>query len=256
MPQIEVYADPQSLAEAAVRRFLTLAPRSIAERSRFCVALSGGSTPKTAYALLGETSNADRFNWSKVHFFYCDERCVPPNGSESNYHMTYRTLLGSVSIPAENIHRIRGELGPSQAAEVYEMDLRAFFRGMGTPRFDLILLGLGEDGHTASLFPGSTALREMKRWAVSVEHSTPPPPLVPRVTLTPSVFNAAADVVFMVSGAGKADILKQVLYGDYQPEILPAQIVSPVDGSLLWLVDKAAAGKIGPINSPICAFPI
>jgi 6-phosphogluconolactonase len=176
-----------------------------------------------------------------VYIFWSDERCVPPGLPDSNYLMACLALLDPARVPARNIHRIPGELEPLRAAARYEAQLRQFFAGDGLPRFDLILLGLGEDGHTASLFPGSPALHEQERWAVAVEHTTPPPPLVPRVTLTLPVLNAAAHVIYLVSGANKAERLAQVLHGPVALEPLPAQLVSPANGALLWLVDRAAA---------------
>jgi 6-phosphogluconolactonase len=172
-----------------------------------------------------------------VHFFWGDERCVPPNHADSNYRMVAESLLNHVPALAENIHRVQGELAPSQAAEHYEAELRAFFGE--TPAFDLILLGLGEDGHTASLFPGSPALAESVRWVVAAQHTSPPLPLVSRVTLTFSVFNAARQVLFLVSGAGKAPRLAEIRRG--VPD-LPAARIRPASGDLLWLIDQAAAG--------------
>ena len=161
--------------------------------------------------------------------------------------MADEALLGRAAIPEENIHRIHGELKAEKAAREYKDELHRFF-GYQTPRFDLILLGLGDDGHTASIFPGSPVVQEKVRWAAAVGHSLPPPPLVDRVTLTPPVLNAAANILFLVSGEEKADGLSQVLQGPYHPDLLPAQIVAPVNGHICWLVDKAAAGKLIPIK--------
>jgi 6-phosphogluconolactonase len=181
--------------------------------------------------------------WDHVHFFWGDERCVPPSHADSNYRLANEALLCSIPIPEVNIHRIPGELPVKEAARNYEVELRRFF-GSTTPRFDLVLLGLGEDGHTASLFPGNPAVREDAHWVAAVSHHEPPPPLVDRVTLTLLVLNAAAHVLFLVSGASKTDRLEQVLHGPFQPELLPAQTVKPIKGTVQWLVDQAAAAKL------------
>jgi len=220
-------------------RFLHLVRAALRSRDQFTVALAGGSTPRQLYSLLTEK----RLDWERLHFFWGDERCVPPDHANSNFRMADEVLLSHVPIPAENIHRIHGELPAEEAALDYEDELRHFFRYQ-TPRFDLILLGLGSDGHTASLFPGTPAVREKVRWVVGVDHRSPPPPLVNRVTLTPPALNAAANIIFLVSGTEKAERLAEVLQGPYQPELLPAQIVKPVDGHVCWLVDQAAADKL------------
>jgi len=254
MPDIEIFPDPQALAQRAAEQFAGLAEYAIRKRRRFVVALSGGSTPKQMNALLAAplTPLAAKINWSKVHIFWSDERCVSPENPESNFHMTRETLLAHVPIPAGNIYRVQGEQAPEEAARRYEDTLRAFFAGQPgdtipvgkAMRFDLILLGLGEDGHTASLFPGDPGMRENRRWVVSVKHSTPPPPLVDRVTFTPHLINAAANVTFLVAGAAKAERLHQVLRDAYDPDRLPAQAIRPKDGKLFWFLDEAAAGKI------------
>ncbi len=160
--------------------------------------------------------------------------------------MARLALLDPAQMPTENIHRIYGEFEPSQAATVYEDELHHFFGIHEVPRFDLILLGLGDDGHTASLFPGSAALRESERWVCVVEHTVPPLPLVPRLTLTLPVLNNAANVLFMVSGSSKAEILSQVLQKTAAREPLPAQLICPINGNLLWLVDHNAAANLPP----------
>ncbi len=243
MPEIEIVPDLAALSQRAAEQFSRLAEYAIRKRGRFVVALSGGSTPRPMNALLAERPLADGIDWAKVFVFWGDDRCVPPDHTESNYRTARETLLSHVSIPDGNIHRVQGEYSPEQAARKYEDELRDFF-GVQPPRFDLILLGLGDDGHTASLFPGTPGVRENRRWAVAVKHDTPPLPLVDRVTLTPPVLNAAANVTFLVSGAAKAERLYQVLHEPYNPDRLPAQVVRPKDGKLFWLLDEAAAGKI------------
>jgi len=237
--KLEIVPDSVSLVETAASLFMERAIAAVAARGRFSIALSGGSTPREVYARLASPDYADRIPWQSVHFFWGDERCVPPAHPDSNYRMVAESLLNHVPIPVENIHRIQGELAPSQAADRYETELRAFFGE--PPAFDLVFLGLGEDGHTASLFPGSPALAESARWAVAAEHPTPPPPLVSRVTLTFSVLNAARQVLFLVSGAGKAPRLAEIRRGATD---LPAARVQPAGGDLLWLVDQAAAAGI------------
>lgn len=244
MPSIEILPDPAALAQRAADQFAGLAEYAIRKRGRFVVALSGGSTPKAMNALLAAPPYAEQIDWSQVFVFWGDERCVPPEHTESNYRMARETLLQLVPVPDVNVHRIQGELAPERAARAYEDELRAFF-GAAAPRFDLLLLGLGDDGHTASLFPGTPGVHERQRWAVPVKHDSPPLPLVDRVTLTPPVLNAAANVTFLAAGAGKAERLQQVLRDPYNPDRLPAQVVRPKDGKLLWLVDEAAGSKIG-----------
>jgi 6-phosphogluconolactonase len=242
MPTIWTHADPDALADAAAELFAGAASAAQLVQGRFSVALAGGSTPRALYARLAGPDV--RVDWSHVHVFWSDERCVPPGDPDSNYRMAHEALLAHVPLPAGNLHRIRGELDPPQAADEYERELRAFF-GDDAPQFDLVLLGLGDDGHTASLFPGSPALHETRRWVVAVEHDGPPPPLVPRVTFTPPVLNAARSVIFLVAGRAKAARLAEVLHGPHQPDVLPAQIVRP-SGLLVWMVDEAAAGALQP----------
>jgi len=189
-----------------------------------------------------------RVDWRRVLLFWGDERCVPPDDPASNYRMAREALLDHVPIPAGNVHRMRGEMEPGEAAAEYERTLRAFLTpaleetsavdGVPVSRFDLILLGMGEDGHTASLFPRSSALGERKRMAVATYVDNLQSW---RVTLTPVLINAAAQVTFIVSGEHKAEALRQVLSGPHQPDLLPAQAVRPRSGSLLWMVDAAAA---------------
>jgi 6-phosphogluconolactonase len=178
-----------------------------------------------------------------VEVYWGDERCVLPDDPDSNYLMARQALLDHAPLPVENIHRIFGELEPDHAARRYETELQQVSPGAKYPRFDLVLLGLGEDGHTASLFPGSPALSETKRWVVSIEHTNPPPPLVTRVSLTLPVLNAAANVLFMVFGSGKAAIFSQVVQNLGGLNQLPAQLVHPKDGRLVWAVDRLAAGE-------------
>jgi 6-phosphogluconolactonase len=246
MSEVKVYPDRASLARAAAEHFVTRASEAVAARGLFTVALSGGSTPRSTYALLASREFAPRVDWPRVHVFWGDERCVPPDHTDSNYRMAREALLEKVPIPIENVHRIQGELPPDQAAAAYRAELEPFLGAGG--RFDLILLGMGADGHIASLFPGTAAIHERKERVVA--HHVPRQGHRPdklgawRITLTPAVLNAAAHVTFLVSGAGKAERLRDVLEGPYQPDVLPAQNVSPTGGQLLWLVDAGAAAHL------------
>jgi 6-phosphogluconolactonase len=246
--EVEVLPTREALMEAGAACFVAAAGVAIRAAGRFVVALAGGSTPKALYALLAGAPWAGRIEWPRVHFFWGDERCVPPDDRESNYRMTREALLAHVAIPEQNVHRIRGEDDPRLAAAAYERVLReTFATPVGPPRhapgtrFDLVLLGMGDNGHTASLFPGLTAVREVERWVVAerVEEVG-----MWRVTLTPVVLNAAAEVVFLVSGAEKAPMLRRVLEGPREPDALPAQVVAPPDGRLRWLVDAPAAARL------------
>jgi len=243
-----VFPTVDALMRAAAEAFVRCAAESIRVSARFAVALSGGSTPAGLYALLATGAYARRVDWLRVHVFWGDERCVPPNDPASNYRLARESLLDHVPVPAANLHRIRGEDDPAAAAAEYEWELRqAFATPDGPPgsapgsRFDLVLLGLGDNGHTASLFPGMAAVHERGRWVVAQQVAAVPKW---RVTLTPVVINAAGEVVFLVSGREKAATLGRVLDGPYQPDSLPAQVVAPRNGRVRWLVDAAAAADL------------
>lgn len=246
MSGLEIFPDAAALAQFAAGRFVAASEEAVAARGRFTVALSGGSTPRGTYLQLASPEFATRISWRNVEVFWGDERCVPPDHPESNYHMAQKSVLQKVPIPQANVHRIQGELAPDQAAEAYEEELRNAFGSEEVARFDLIYLGLGADGHTASLFAGSSALRETRRWVAAnfVDKLK-----AWRVTLTPPVLNAARELVFLVSGSAKAERLQQVLEGDRQPEMLPAQIVEPKRGQVDWLVDQAAAASLNQARS-------
>ncbi len=236
MHNVKVLQDSFALYGAAAEEFIGCASKSIAGHGRFCVALSGGSTPRGVYSLLAERPAG--LQWNNIFVFFGDERHVPPDHPDSNFRMAQEALLSKVPIPAANVFRIRAELDATQAAQEYEDQLRSFFtlKPGESPRFDLIMLGLGDDGHTASLFPGSAALSETSRLVVAnwVEKFQQY-----RITLTYPVINHAAEVMFLVSGAGKAQILKDVLSGE--GEKYPAQRVRPKNGVLLWLADQDSA---------------
>jgi 6-phosphogluconolactonase len=238
---VKVYPDAEAVTRAAADQFVGLARDAIRARGRFSVVLSGGSTPQALYALLAADEFASRIEWPLVYVFWGDERCVPPDHPDSNYRMAKESLLGAVPLPPENILRMRGETDPSLAADEYEQILRTFFQGAKLPRFDLIWLGMGDDGHTASLFPGTPALVERTRWVVEnyVEARQSW-----RITLTTVAINAAETIIFLVSGASKAERFREVLKGPYQPHVLPSQLVKPLDGQLFWMVDRAAAALL------------
>jgi 6-phosphogluconolactonase len=233
-----VHETPEELAEAAARAFVARAEGAISGRGRFAVALAGGSTPEATYRVLSR-DYADKLDWGRVHVFFGDERAVPPEHEDSNYRMARETLLSRV--PVGSVHRMRGELSPGEAAAAYEEELREFFGTNGIPAFDLILLGVGGDGHTASLFPETSALDVTDRWAVA----NPVPKLeTTRLTLTVPVINAARAVTFLVAGEGKAWALKEILGGDADPRAFPANFVRPESGDLTWMVERAAAGAL------------
>jgi 6-phosphogluconolactonase len=237
--RVRVFDDAEAVARGAAERFVELAQVAIDARDSFSVALAGGSTPKRTYELLASQAHQQQVDWSKVHIFFGDERCVPQDHSESNYRMANEALISRVSTPLPNVHRING-LGDAVAnASLYEEELRTFFNRASWPRFDLVLLGMGDDGHTASLFPGTKALVEQRAWVVAswIEKFGGF-----RITLTAPVINHAANIIFLVTGASKAERLLEVLRGPRNSQKLPSQLIQPLDGSLVWLVDKAAAG--------------
>jgi 6-phosphogluconolactonase len=239
MPPVDVLPDRPRLMQAAAEHVVEVASRALERRGRFTVALSGGSTPAALYALLATEAFARRLKWSRVQVFWGDERCVPPEHPQSNYRMARDTLLAKVPVPEANVHRIRGEDDPKRSAAAYEALLRRVLAGAG---FDLVLLGMGDNGHTASIFPGLPAVTEPTRWVLAqyVEVVS-----MWRITLTPPVINAADRVTFLVAGGDKADRLRQVLEGPLETEVLPAQAIKPSPGELRWLVDAAAAARLG-----------
>jgi 6-phosphogluconolactonase len=242
---MHVFPDRSALVHALAARMVELAAAAIAARGKFTIALSGGSTPEQLYRLLSTSAYASQFDWPRVHVFWGDERCVGPEDTDSNYRMTKACLLDHVPLPASHIHRMRGELEPARAAISYAEELRTVFAsGERWPCFDLVLLGLGSDGHTASLFPGSAALgvaeneKGADAWVLPnyVERLG-----AWRLTLTLPVINAARVVNFLVAGADKAPIVQQVLGSAGDELDLPARLVRPAPGELEWWLDAAAA---------------
>ena len=245
-PEILIVDDAAAVAHAAAADFARHCRRSVAEHSACSVALAGGSTPAGMYALLATNAALrDAVPWEHLHFFWGDERHVPPDHPDSNYRMAHQAMLSRVPVAENRVHRIAGENPDAQrAAEDYEQTLRAYFAlPAGVfPRLDLVLLGLGSDGHTASLFPATPALAEGERLVVA----NPVARLhADRITLTVPVLNHAARVVFVVSGRDKAAALQAVLEGAHLPERYPAQLIAPVSGSLAWIVDRDAAHLLG-----------
>jgi 6-phosphogluconolactonase len=245
--EIRVLADANGIAQTAAAEFLLAAQEAVREKGVFTVALAGGSTPKTLYGLLASNPLLQaKVAWSKIQFFFGDERHVPPDNAESNFRMANEAMLSKAPIDPKQLHRIKGEKrNAAEAAAEYEGDLRASFKLAADqlPRFDLVLLGMGPEGHTASLFPGTKALKEERRLVVS---NWVGKLYTDRITLTPPILNNAARVIFMVHGGEKAPALKAVLEGPYEPDQLPAQIIRPKQGKVLWLVDPSAAGMLAP----------
>lgn len=238
-PQRHVHADAGAMLRAAADAFAARAQAAIAAHGGFSVALAGGGTPKPLYELLATPPYRERIDWSRVAVFFGDERCVPPDSERSNYRMAHEALLSQVPLPPANVYRLRGEDDPAQAALAYEQALRDAFR-REWPRLDLVLLGIGDNGHTASLFPGCACLRERERAVcaqyVESQHEW-------RLTMTLPVLNAAAAVWLLADGAGKAAVLAEVLDGPYRPELLPVQYLAPV-GAYEWWLDRAAAAAL------------
>lgn len=248
--EVRVFENPAELTAAAAGEIVKVAGQATAGRGRFTWALSGGSTPRDLYRLLASGAWRDRLPWHASHFFWSDERHVPPDHPESNYRMAREAMLDAIPVPPENVHRIRAEEPDAQrAAAEYEAALRSFFalEPKDWPRFDLILLGLGKDGHTASLFPGSPAIRRLRALPDERERLVAAPWIESlrafRITFTPPVLNHARRTVFLVSGEEKAEALRAVLQGERQPDRYPAQVV---EGNILWMVDRAAARLLMP----------
>jgi 6-phosphogluconolactonase len=239
-PDIVITPDSAALAQEAAVRLVGSAQQATASRGRFSIVLSGGSTPGALYRLLAEAPYRDQLPWGQVHLFWGDERSVPPDDPASNFGLAHQSLLAHVPIPPDNIHRMLGELEESVAARAYEKTLQDYFCGPRT-RFDLVLLGLGNDGHTASLFPGSAAMGVTERLTAAVEARYQDRPYR-RVTLTLPAINTARQVWFLVTGSAKADIVRLVLEGHGGD--LPAQKVCPAAGQLTWFLDGAAASRL------------
>lgn len=241
MPDIQIYPSPEEMTQAAAELFINLGGKAIKERGKFSAVLSGGSTPLSLFRTLTEKKYDQLLDWDKVHFFWGDERSVPPDHSESNFRQAAQALLYPRSIPEKHIHRIEGELDPDQAAANYQAEILNFTQ-QTIPNFDLILLGLGGDSHTASLFPETAMVINPGELLVGANW-------VPkldswRITFTAQLINQAKSVVFLASGEGKANAVRNILEGDHNPVFYPGQLIQPQDGKLIWLIDQAAASQL------------
>jgi 6-phosphogluconolactonase len=255
--KIIYYVEPNAaaLASRAAQYFVEMAEEAVEARGRARIAISGGSTPKAAFELLGDPNQPwhARMPWDKIELYWVDERCVPPDDKESNFRMTREALLDHVPLRPDKIHRMEGELAPEEAAARYESGLRNNFRleGAEVPHFDLVQLGIGPDGHTASLFPHTEALNEMMRLAVA---NHVPQMNSWRITLTWPVINQARSVFFLISGTDKAGVLKEVLTGERDAERLPSQLIWPASGILTLILDKSAASQLPAADEDGCGF--
>jgi 6-phosphogluconolactonase len=244
-PDVRILTNIDAIAKRAAQDFLQSATQAVSEKGSFTVALSGGSTPKALYSLLaGDSALRSQLPWDKMYVYFGDERSVGPDHADSNFRMASETMLSKVPLKPEQVFRIKGEYKETEkAAQEYEQVLRTSFKIAGGqfPRFDLVFLGIGNEGHTASLFPGTKALHETKRlvarnWVGKLYTN--------RITLTAPAINNAARVIFMITGADKALALKGILEGPYEPDQLPAQLIHPPNGKLVWLVDTIAGGML------------
>jgi 6-phosphogluconolactonase len=239
---IAIYPDIHTLSLQAAQYTVRIASESIADSGRFTIALAGGTTTGELYGLLGSEPFRSQIDWRLVHIFWGDERCVPHDSPDSNFYLAQKVLLNKISIPESQIHRMPADQPDRDAAsQAYAVEMQHIFRTNGIPGFDLIHLGMGPEGHTASLFPHQASLHEKQRLVMPV--SVPKPPH-DRLTFTPPLLNAARNVLFLVTGSEKADALQAVLEGEYQPEEYPAQIVRPTNGEVVWMLDKDVAKNL------------
>jgi 6-phosphogluconolactonase len=240
-PNVQVFKDLHELSKFAAQSFADIAKQSIRQRSRFTVSLSGGNTPMKMYEILGDQFQSST-EWDRVHFFWGDERCVPADDPGNCYGQAKRAFLNEVRAPLENIHRVESELEPVEAALRYALTLEQYADPpLAWPRFDLVLLGMGDDGHTASLFPGSPVEVTLAALPVVANYQDRP---ARRVTLTQNVFNDARNIYFLAVGKSKAETLRNVLKGEHRPDLYPAQRIKPNDGKITWLVDEGAASLL------------
>ena len=238
--ELQVYKDAQELSQAAAKWIAGLIAETLKVRDRFTIALSGGSTPKLLHKILAAAPYKDQIDWSKMHIFWGDERAVPFEDDRNNAKMAYDTLLNFVPVPPSQIHVMRTDIGPEESAIEYEKILHQYFDKTSNT-FDLVLLGMGDDGHTLSLFPGTAIVHEEKAWAKAFFL---PAQDMYRITLTKTIVNKAAHIAFLTTGTGKAHALKEVLKGAYNPDLYPSQEIKPVNGELHWFVDEAAAANL------------
>jgi 6-phosphogluconolactonase len=240
--QVAVFQDTDTLNQEAAQYIVRVAQEAIVTHGRFTFALSGGNTPKKLYALLASEPYRSQIDWTRTEIFWSDERCVAPDDAESNYHMAQEVLLSKIPFAPQQIHRMPADEADRDAASLaYAEDIKRTLGTSGVPAFDLIQLGMGPEGHTASLFPHQASLQEQQRLVMPVIVSKPPPP---RLTFTPPLLKEARHVLFLVTGVDKADAVQAVLEGDYQPDEYPAQIVRTARGEVTWILDSSAAGKL------------
>ena len=244
MPEIHILPTPEQVSDAAARYVAALAEQVARRRGRFAIALSGGSTPKTLYERLASDPVRSRMPWQAWEVFFGDERCLPPCDEQSNYRMAHQALLNRVSIPEAQVHRVRGESPPAAAALAYEEEIVAVLGS--PPAFDLVLLGVGEDGHTASLFPGDPSVEEGQRLVTTSRLDGPG---VPRVTFTLRLINAAREVAFLATGAGKAEPVGHILSLPARDSSLPAGRVAPSSGRLHWFLSSDAAARVPGVTA-------
>ena len=242
MANIQISPTVEDVIRKTAKQFITTAVKAIKHQDFFSVALSGGNTPQPLYEFLAKDPSADKLDWHKIQFFWGDERQVPPDHPDSNYFQAFRTLLKHRQVPGENIHRIRGELEPTIAADFYQQAILDWFSET-LPRFDLILLGMGSDGHTASLFPNTDPVIHPDNYhLVAANYLTGQDTW--RITMMPRLINAAKKILVLVSGLSKAESLYQVIKGPYLPQQFPAQMIRPTNGELVWMVDQEAGSLL------------
>lgn len=235
-----ILQDKKAMSEAAASYFVTMTQKAINKNGRCTVSLSGGSTPKLLFELLATEEYRDQVEWKKLHIFWGDERCVAPDSPDYNARMASLALLDHVPIPGTQIHKIDGTLRPEEAAKEYEKVLKSYFDTTG-PTFDICFLGMGDDGHTASLFPGTPVVHETQSWAkeVYVEKKSSW-----RISVTAPIINRSSSIAFLVGGAGKAEVLPKVLGGDFQPDLYPSQLIVRGRAEVHWFLDEGAVGEL------------
>jgi len=238
--ELHKFRDAEALSEAVAKWIADIIAGTLKKQPRFTIALSGGSTPERLHKLLAAAPYKEQIDWSKLHIFWGDERAVPFQDSRNNARMAFDTLLNHVPVPAAHIHVMRTDISPAQSAIEYEKILHQYF-GENGPSFDLVLLGMGDDGHTLSLFPGTAVVHEEKVWVTSFFLKAQD---MDRITLTRPIVNRAARIAFLTTGPKKAHALKEVLKGEYHPDLYPSQTIMPQAGELHWFVDEAAAAEL------------
>jgi len=243
--QLHIYKTAEELSKAAAKWIADRITDTLKKKDRFTIALSGGNTPKQLHKLLAAPPYKDQVDWSKLHVFWGDERDVPFDDERNNAKMAFDTLLNYVPIPPSQIHIMRTDIPPEQSAIEYEKILHQYFSpdNPSGNTFDLVLLGMGDDGHTLSLFPGTAVIHEERSWVKSFFLQAQD---MYRITLTKTVVNKSASIAFLATGEGKAEALKEILEGSYNPDLYPSQVIKPSNGELHWFVDDAAASLLKP----------